>query len=70
MLVHANDAKFECGSRRDRHENVGKGYIGRQGFRAILHVPLVQQCAVVVETPGRRDNHREDIETLRELAAA
>jgi deoxyribonuclease IV len=70
VLVHANDAKFERGSRRDRHENVGKGYIGREGFRAILHVPFVQQCAVVVETPGRRENHREDIETLRELAAA
>jgi deoxyribonuclease-4 len=49
---------------------VGKGYIGREGFRAILHVPLVQRCPVVVETPGRRENHREDIETLRELAAA
>jgi deoxyribonuclease IV len=70
VLVHANDAKFERGSRRDRHENVGKGFIGREGFRAILHAPVVQQCAVVVETPGRRENHREDIETLRELAAA
>jgi deoxyribonuclease-4 len=70
VLVHANDAKFERGSRRDRHENVGKGYIGREGFRAILHVPMVQRCTVVVETPGRRENHREDIETLRELAAA
>jgi deoxyribonuclease IV len=70
VLVHANDAKFERGSRRDRHENIGKGFIGRDGFRAILHVPMVRRCAVVVETPGRRETHREDIETLRELAAA
>ena len=70
VLVHANDAKFERGSRRDRHENVGKGFIGEDGFRAVLHEPAVQECAVVVETPGRRENHREDIETLRRLAAA
>jgi deoxyribonuclease IV len=70
VLIHANDAKFERWSRRDRHENIGKGFIGRDGFRAILHTPAVRRCAVVVETPGRRENHREDIETLRELAAA
>jgi len=69
VLVHANDAKFERGSRRDRHENIGKGHIGREGFRAVLADPTVRRCSVVVETPGRQDAHREDIATLRELAA-
>jgi deoxyribonuclease-4 len=69
VLVHANDAKFPRGSRRDRHENIGKGHIGRTGFRAILAEPAVQPCSVVVETPGTHEAHREDIATLRELAA-
>jgi deoxyribonuclease-4 len=69
VLVHANDAKHPGGSRRDRHENVGKGFIGREGFRAILAQPAVRECSVVVETPGTHETHREDIATLRELAA-
>ena len=69
VLVHANDAKHPRGSRRDRHENVGKGFIGRAGFEAILAEPAVQACSVVVETPGSSGSHREDVATLRELAA-
>jgi deoxyribonuclease-4 len=68
-LVHANDAKHPRGSRRDRHENIGKGFIGREGFRAILADPAVRRCSVVVETPGTHETHRRDLETLRELAA-
>jgi deoxyribonuclease-4 len=67
-LIHANDAKFARGSRRDRHENVGKGHIGREGFRAILADAAVRRCSVVCETPGTHETHREDIATLRELA--
>src|SRR5205807_2763671 len=52
VLVHANEAKLPRGSRRDRHENVAKGFIGREGFRAILADPAVRRCAVVCETPG------------------
>ncbi len=35
-LIHMNDAKFERGSKRDRHEIVGEGGIGLEGFRAIV----------------------------------
>jgi deoxyribonuclease-4 len=69
VLVHANDAKYPRGSRRDRHENVGRGFIGREGFRAVLADPAVRRCSVVCETPGTHGTHREDIATLRELAA-
>ena len=69
VLVHANDAKFPRGTRRDRHENIGKGFIGRDGFAAILAQPAVRECSVVVETPGTHETHREDVATLRELAS-
>jgi deoxyribonuclease-4 len=69
VLIHANDAKYERGSRRDRHEHIGQGAIGVEGFFEILHRPEVQDLALVVETPGRLDDHARDIATLRRLAA-
>lgn len=67
-LIHANDAKFPRGSRRDRHENVGEGEIGLEGFGAILHRPEVADLSVVVETPHGGEAHRRDIERLRSVA--
>ncbi len=68
VLVHANDAEFPCGARRDRHTNIGEGHIGVDGFRAILAETAVKAAAaVLVETPGDVDAHRRDIETLRGL---
>jgi deoxyribonuclease IV len=69
VLLHANDARFPRGSRRDRHESVGRGCIGRAGFAAILADPAVRRCAVVCETPGDQEAHRRDVALLRELAA-
>lgn len=69
VLIHANDAKYERGARRDRHEHIGEGGIGVEGFFEILHRPEVQDLAVVVETPGRLEDHARNIATLRRLAA-
>lgn len=68
VLVHANDAKHPRGSHRDRHEHVGEGFIGREGFREILARQELAQVAVVAETPGKLDDLRRNIELLRELA--
>jgi deoxyribonuclease-4 len=68
VLIHANDAKYGRGSRRDRHEHIGQGGIGVEGFFEILHRPEVQDLALVVETPGRLEDHARDIATLRRLA--
>jgi deoxyribonuclease-4 len=67
-LVHANDARDPRGSRRDRHEHPGEGFIGEAGLRAILSDPAVRRCAVVVETRGGEEEHRRDVEALRRLA--
>ncbi len=68
VLVHANDAKFGRGSRRDRHERIGEGHIGRDGFAAILAEPAVRDLSLVLETPGDLADHRAQIELLRGLA--
>jgi deoxyribonuclease-4 len=67
-VVHANDAKFPRGSRLDRHEHLGHGFIGDRGFRAILAEPAVRGCAVLVETPGKLEDHRRNVARLRQLA--
>jgi deoxyribonuclease-4 len=67
-LIHANDAKFARGSKRDRHENIDQGQIGLEGFRAILARPEVADISVIVETPQGGEAHRRDIERLRSVA--
>lgn len=68
-LVHLNDAKFERGSRRDRHEVVGEGSIGLEGFAAVLHRPEVRDLSLVVETPASGEARRRELERIRSLAS-
>jgi len=69
-LVHANDSKDACGSRRDRHENVGTGTLGRAAFGELLAHPATRGLPVIVETPSEGSSgtgHARDIATLTEL---
>jgi len=68
VAVHANDAAFGVGERRDRHANIGTGGIGREGFAAILARPEVRDCTVLCETPGDEATRRRDVAILKELA--
>jgi deoxyribonuclease IV len=68
-LIHANDARYPRGSRRDGHANIGRGYIGEAGFRALLSQAPVRRCAVVCETPGKGQDRTRDIAALKRLAA-
>jgi deoxyribonuclease-4 len=57
--IHLNDARDERGSNRDRHAAIGKGTIGRKGFRAFLGEPRFQGVPAALETPGP-DGHGPD----------
>lgn len=59
-VVHLNDSKGALGSRLDRHENIGKGKIGRKGMRDLLHYPGVSQRPLIMETPY------DDIKTMEQ----
>ncbi len=63
---HFNDSKHPLGSRKDRHEHIGHGHIGLDGFRWIVNDPRFQQVPMVLETPKSKDMH-EDVENLRVL---
>ena len=68
QLIHANDAKDECGSARDRHETIGAGRIGSAAFAELLAHPAVAGVPVIVETPTEGfAGHAADIALLKTL---
>jgi deoxyribonuclease IV len=70
-LIHANDSKDECGSCKDRHENIGAGRIGTGAFAELFRHPVSRGVPMVIETPGRSaEPHRADVETLKGLRDA
>jgi deoxyribonuclease-4 len=50
--VHANDSKRVCGSGVDRHDNIGEGFIGEEGFAAIMGDPAFAEVPFFLEVPG------------------
>ena len=48
---HCNDAKAPCGSKLDRHQNIGLGTIGLEPFRRLLNDDRFDHCAFIAETP-------------------
>jgi deoxyribonuclease-4 len=59
FVIHVNDSKTPLGSRVDRHQHIGKGKIGLEGFRRMLNHPLLSASgahgvpgrAFILETP-------------------
>jgi deoxyribonuclease IV len=69
-LIHANDSKDVCNSKKDRHENIGSGHIGMRPFGDMMRHPVVAGVSICIETPGGAEKHREDIELLKKLRDA
>jgi len=67
--IHLNDSKGGLGSRKDRHEHIGKGHIGLEGFRHVLNDPRLAGLPGLLETPKSDDLHedRENLVVLRSL---
>jgi len=65
-IIHANDSKKEFGSKRDRHEHIGKGFIGKEGFANFVNDERLASVPMILETP-KGDDLAEDIENLRVL---
>ncbi|WP_166241695.1 deoxyribonuclease IV [Paenibacillus turpanensis] len=67
--VHLNDSKHPCGSLRDRHENIGKGYIGENGFqRLCIPSEVLRELPIVLETPVPEEyTHGQEIAYVRKL---
>ncbi|HXW66732.1 MAG TPA: deoxyribonuclease IV [Thermoplasmata archaeon] len=69
---HLNDAKSPLGSHLDRHENIGRGEIGVEGFRQLVNDPAWAEVPGYLETPLDGDDYARyaaDLATLRSLLA-
>ena len=71
VVVHANDAKVELGSGVDRHENIGEGHIGLQGFQTIMGHSAFRDVPFLLEVPGadKKGPDKENLDRLKEIRA-
>ena len=66
--IHINDSKNICGSHKDRHENIGKGYIGLDNLIKIIYSKKLDNISKILETPYIDDKppYKEEIALIRE----
>lgn len=62
-LIHLNDSKKGCGSEIDRHEHIGHGGIGRDGFKRFINYPAFIDIPLILETP--KETEKDDVRNLR-----
>jgi len=62
-VFHLNDSKRDLGSHVDRHEHIGKGFLGLQPFRMLMNDPRFADRPMILETPKGPDL-AEDVENL------
>ena len=69
FAVHANDSKRPCGSGVDRHDNIGEGFIGEEGFAAIMSNPAFHDVPFLLEVPGfeGKGPDRQNIDILKRI---
>lgn len=71
LFFHLNDSKKDLGTRVDRHEHIGEGKIGVEGFRLLLNDPRIAGHPMTLETPKGKElrEDRKNLATLRSLLA-
>jgi len=67
--IHVNDSKVELANGNDRHENIGEGFIGVDGFKNFFNHEEFKQIPLVLEVPGfeKKGPDKQNIEKLREI---
>ena len=63
--VHFNDSKNDCGSRKDRHEKLGEGFLGMNAMKRIALHPLLKGRPFILETPNDDDGYMAEIRTVQ-----
>ena len=69
VVVHANDAKVEMGSGVDRHDNIGEGYIGIEGFEVIMGHDAFKDVPFILEVPGpdKKGPDKDNVDRLKTI---
>jgi deoxyribonuclease-4 len=69
VVVHANDAKVELGSGVDRHDNIGDGHIGIEGFEVIMAHDAFRDVPFILEVPGpdKKGPDKDNVDRLKSI---
>ncbi len=69
VAFHLNDSLKEFNCHVDRHQNIGKGFLGKEPFRRLVNDPRFADVPMCIETnPGEDDVfHKEDLKLLKSL---
>ena len=63
--VHFNDSKNERGSRKDRHEKLGQGFLGMEAMKRIALHPRLQGLSFILETPNEDEGYIREIALVK-----
>ena len=68
LVVHINDSKNPMGAHKDRHENIGYGYIGFETLYKFVHHPLLNGIPKILETPyfNEKPPYKQEIQMLKD----
>ena len=64
---HLNDSKNMLGSSIDRHEQIGKGYLGLDGFKNLVNDSRFDKIPMILETPAGDKMYKRELKLLRSL---
>ena len=62
--VHFNDSRNDRGSHKDRHEKLGRGFLGMEAMKRIALHPALQGLPFILETPNEDEGYIEEIHTV------
>jgi deoxyribonuclease-4 len=66
-VIHLNDSKKDLGTRVDRHEHIGKGFIGLEAFNLLMNDPRLEKIPKILETPKQGDMDKKNLKLLGNL---
>lgn len=62
--VHLNDSMNDRGSHKDRHQNIGQGYIGLKALRRVTEHSTLCGLPFILETPNEKEGYKQEIALL------
>ena len=66
--VHLNDSKNPVGSKKDRHEKIGLGFLGEEVLKKVINHELLRDLPFILETPNDNlEGYAKEIELLRKM---
>ena len=64
-VIHCNDSKKPLGSKADRHEHIGEGFIGPLAFQLLVNDPRFENIPIILETPEPEKMHEVNLNRLK-----